>query len=208
MAISSNFFAAAYPEPWQILGVKLRPFSLGHYLKLSRLGCAFVSDKEETASLSDLLLGIVVCSMPTTVDSDKDPFWKWLARTRGGFRYRCYTIKQRLLRKPAATPAEYDAFRWGRRMGEIDFPAKVKLFSDYLDANSSAPAYIEERQATPPKASGAHWTQSVLSALVSKAGYTMEEALNVPISRALADYLKQAESDGAIRLLPEGAGYG
>ena len=202
MAISPDFFAAAYPEPWQVLGVKLRPFSLGHYLKLSRLGCAFVSSKEEHATLSDLLLAVVVCSMPTTVDTEKDPFWQWLARRSGGWRWRVYSLCQRIKRKPVATPAEYDAFLWGKRVGQVDLPARVKMFTDYMEACSTSPPYVEEHQSTPPKASGAHWTQSVLSCLVAKGGYSMEEALNVPISRALSDFIKQAESDGAVRILP------
>jgi hypothetical protein len=205
MAIANNFFAAAYPEPWQVLGVKLRPFSLGHYLKLSRLGCAFVSDKEEHATLSDLLLGVVVCSMPTTVDQEQDPFWQWLGRRSGGWRWQCYRAWQWLRRKPVASPAEYDAFVWGRKVGEIDLSEKVRLFADYMDKCSAAPAYVEEHQSGPPKASGAHWTQAVLASLVSKCGYTMQEALNVPVSRALADFLKQAETDGAVRLIPEEA---
>lgn len=205
MAIANNFFAAAYPEPWQVLGVKLRPFSLGHYLKLSRLGCAFVSDKEQTATLSDLLLGVVVCSMPTTVDQDQDPFWRWLGRRSGGIRWQVYRAFQWLRRKPVASPAEYDAFVWGRKVGEIDLGQKVRMFADYMDQCSSAPPYVEEHQSSPPKASGAHWTQAVLSSLVSKCGYTMQEALNVPVSRALADFIKQAETDGAVRILPEGA---
>lgn len=202
MAIANNFFAAACPEPWQVLGVKLRPFSLGHYIKLSRLGCAFVSEKETQATLSDLILGCVVCSMPTAVDQEQDPFWQWLGRTRGGLRYRLYCVKQWLLRKPKATPAEYDAFLWGQSIGAIDLGAKVELFASYMDQCSAAPPYVEERgQSSKP--SGAHWTQAVLSSLVSKCGYTMEEALNVPVSRALADFIKQAESDGMVRIIPQ-----
>ena len=202
MSVSADFFAAAYPEPWQVLGVKLRPFSLGHYIKLSRLGCAFVSDKEEHATLSDLLLGIVVCSMPNHVDQSRDEFWQWLSRTEGGWRWKLYKFGQWLRSKPVASPAEHDAFVWGKQIGEVDLPSKVKLFADYLDACSVSPAYVEENKDTPSKPSGAHWTQSVLSALVSKCGYTMEEALNVPISRELSDFIKQAESDGAVRILP------
>ena len=129
--------------------------------------------------------------MPTTVDQSADPFWQWLGREHGSWRYRLYSFKQRLFRRKVATPAEYDAYLWGKRLGQIDVPAKVKLFSDYLDAHSAAPPYVEEKQSAPPKPSGAHWTQSVLSALVSKCGYTMEEALNVPVSRALSDFIKQ-----------------
>ncbi len=87
-------------------------------------------------------------------------------------------------------------------MGEIDLPERVKMFSDYMEACSAMPAYVEEHQSTPPKASGAHWAQSVLACLVAKCNYDMRDALNVPMSRALADFLKQAETDGAVRILP------
>lgn len=205
MAIADNFFAAAYPEPWQILGVKVRPFSLGHYIKLSRLGCAFVSEKETTATLADLILGVIVCSMPTTVDPSADPFWQWMNRKSGGWKYFFYKHRKILMGKKFATPAEYEVFLWGKKMGAIDFAQKVKMFSAYMDSHSAMPAYVEERPDSQSKPSGAHWSQSVLSSLVSKCGYTMEEALNAPVSRALSDFLKQAESDGAVRLIPSEA---
>lgn len=202
MAIAKDFFTAAFPAPCQILGVELRPFSLGHYLKLSRLGCAFVSEQKGFATNADLILGIVVCSMPTAVSQDADKFWQWLSRRKSGWRYWCYTIKQKLLRKPVATPAEFDCYLWGKQVGDFDLEAKAKIFAEYMDACSVAPAYVEERSDSPPKMSGAPWAQSVLSTLVSKCGYSMEEALNVPVSRALADFIKQAESDGLVTILP------
>jgi hypothetical protein len=204
MAANSDFIAAAYPEPWQILGVNLRPFSLGHYIKLSRLKCAFVSEKEETATLGDLLLGIIVCSMPTATDFSKDDFWNWLQRKDGGIRYSLYAIKQRILRRQVATPAEYDVFVWGKQNKGIEFASKVKLFSDYIEKHSVAPAYVEHPNDNP-KGSGAHWTQTVIQCLTSRCGYTQEEALNAPMSRALADYIKQCESDGAVTILPQEA---
>ena len=203
MAIAKDFFAAAIPEPWQILGVKLRPFSLGHYLKLSRLGCAFVSEQETNASLSDLILGCIVCSMPTTVDQEADPFWLWLGRTTGGLKYKLHAAKQRMLGKKIPTPAEYDCFIWGEQLGsKINLAEKIQQFKSYLDSNSVVPPYVEIKRESSGHTSGAHWTHSVLSALVSRCGYDMEQALNVPVSRALSDFIKQAETDGAVSILP------
>lgn len=205
MEVANNYFEAAYPEPYQILGVRLRPFSLGHYIKLSRLGCAFVSETEQNAKLSDLLLGIVVCSMPTSADQEKDEFWKWLSRRNGGIRYRFYKAFKQLFRMPYSTPAEYDFFMWGKKMGLIDFKAKVGMFSEYMAKHSAIPAYVEEKRDAPPRPSGSHWVHSVLVSLVSNCGYTMEDALNAPISRALSDFIKKAESDGAVRIIPSEA---
>lgn len=202
MAIADNFFSAACPEPWQVLGVKLRPFSLGHYIKMARLDCAFVSETARTATLPDLLLGVIVCSMPTEVDQEHDPFWRWLGRRRGGWRWEAYRLGKWFVRKPAASPAEYDAYLWGKRIGGVDLAEKVKLFSDYMESCSAMPPYVEEGCGGAGKISGAHWTQSVLSSLVSRCGYNMREALNVPLSLALADFIKQAETDGAVRILP------
>lgn len=202
MAIAKDFFAAAIPEPWQILGVKLRPFSLGHYLKLSRLGCAFVSEQETNASLSDLLLGCIVCSMPTTVDQEADPFWLWLGRKTGGLKYKLHSAKQRAMGRKVPTPAEYDCFVWGEKLGsKINLAEKIQQFKAYVDANSVAPPYVEIKTGSE-QTSGAHWTHSVLSALVSRCGYDLEQALNVPVSRALSDVIKKAESEGTVTILP------
>ena len=39
-----DYLHSIIPEPVTILGQELRPFSLGHYLLLNRLDCAFLSD--------------------------------------------------------------------------------------------------------------------------------------------------------------------
>lgn len=204
MAIAKDYFAAACPEPWQILGVKLKPFSLGHYIKLHRLGCAFVSEIDTEAGLQDLVMAVVVCSMSSDADQDEDQFWTWLNRRTGGLRYRLYRLKQKLFGKSIATPAEFDVYRWGKRVGEVDVAEKVKMFSQYMELCSAMPAYVEETK-TGAKESYAHWAQSVLHALVSKCGYSINEAMNAPMSRAMADFIKQAEVDGVVRILPSEA---
>ena len=197
---TSTYFAAAYPEPWQVLGVNLLPFSFGHYLKLHRLGCAFISEKEEQATIGDLLLGIVVCSMRSNPDPQLDPFWVWLHRDRPE------SVLQRLwwkINRNKLTPAEYEIMTWGRKVGIFELKEKAGLFSKYIEHHSQMPAYVEEPSDTPPRESGAHWAQSVIGSLVSKCGYTQIEAYNVPMPKAMSDFFKHAESEGSIRLLSQ-----
>jgi hypothetical protein len=193
-----DYFSAAYPEPWQVLGVKLLPFSFGHYLKLHRLDCAFVSEDAKAASIGDLLLGIVVCSMRSNPDPEQDPFWQWLHRERPDSL--CGRLRWHL-RRHKLTPAELEILQWGRKVGVFQLEEKAKLFDSYIKLHSKVPPYVEEPSDSPRRESGAHWAQSVIAALVAKCGYTQLEAYNVPMPKAMQDFFKHAETDGSIRLL-------
>jgi len=202
--MANTYFEAAYPAPWQVLGVPLKPFSLGHYIKLHRLGCAFVADDAMPATLKDLVLGVAVCSMPSHPDASCDPFWNWISRAEpeGWLESRWYKLRCKLailFKSKLLSPAELDMVRFGRRVGVVNLPEKVSLFAEYINAHAKAPAYWED--GADGKKSGAHWSHAMLAALVSKCGYTQEEAHNVPMSKALADYFKYAEGEGCVRLM-------
>jgi len=203
-----DYFSAAYPEPWQIIGVNLRPFSIGHFLKLKRLDCAFVADGESVASVGDLLLGIIVCSMPSSPDTERDAFWKWYHRRSpegmfAGLRWRAKKRAARLLRKEMLTPAEFDVYQFGRSVGVFSLKEKSAMFQSYIAAHTgSLPHWIEPSNGSERK-SGAHWIHSMISCLTSSCGYTIAEAYNVSFGKALADYLKHAENNGAVRLMTD-----
>ena len=55
-----DYYQAAVPDGWQILGVKLRPLSLGHLILLKRYGSAFVVGGIPTEA--DLVLSVLICS--------------------------------------------------------------------------------------------------------------------------------------------------
>lgn len=120
-----DFFAAAIQEPTTILGVRLRPFSLGHLIILQRLKSAFVTDGEEM-TIHDLALSVLVCSLPYTEGcalfnrTDLPKFFlNWHSQLIGGWRA-----------------------RWGfRKPIVIDYPKKVREFSDYLSRGSQVPCY-------------------------------------------------------------------
>ncbi|MDA7624668.1 hypothetical protein N8697_00700 [bacterium] len=55
-----GFHQAAIPDSWQVLGVKLRPLSLGHLILLHRYESAFVSGGLPTPA--DLVMSVLICS--------------------------------------------------------------------------------------------------------------------------------------------------
>jgi len=109
-----SYAAASIPEPYRILGLRLRPFSLGHYLLFERFHCAFLCADPALATRQDLLLGVLICSMR------HDEFLAFLEQKN-------FT---------------QEITRWGKRIGLFDFPAKAALFRAYLDAGRSEPNYI------------------------------------------------------------------
>lgn len=166
-----DYFAATMPEPWQVLGLRLRAFSLGHYKLLKRFECAFVADGEAHATAEDLLLGVLVCS--------REP--------------------KEFLRMIESPTFKQDARAFGDSVGIFDLKEKCLMFADYIAEHSAQQPYWEE--ANEGKTSGAHWAQCLEVTLRSKLGWTSEDIDTHPISKAFADYFKLAESEGMIRLM-------
>lgn len=178
--MDAAYFQAAVPEPYRIFGLQLLPLSLGRYRLLMRFDCAFVADGEAKATIEDLLVGILICSMRV-----KD-FLELLGSRRWNRELK----------------------RWGRRVRrEMDADpyfnilAKVGLFQSYIQESSHVPNYWNEM--AEQGGSAAHWSHNVEVSLRSQLGYTAEEIEEGPLSKALADYFKHAENQGLIRLICE-----
>lgn len=124
--MTDEFYSVAVPEQRQILGLPLRPLSLGHLILLHRVKSAFVC--EGTVNYNELAIAALICSL--TYDDGlaclKDPgtadFLKLLGERITGIR----EWRVRLgIRKPRV----------------IDLPANVAAFSAYLKEGSSIPHY-------------------------------------------------------------------
>lgn len=84
--ISAHYYAAEASETPRCIGLKLRPYSLGHRLTLLAAGNSFVIGEEW--SFQDLILGVLVCSQ-TRAEWEKTKgnpflglflkFWGWKA---------------------------------------------------------------------------------------------------------------------------------
>ena len=115
--MSASYIKAAIPEPHVILGRKLRPFCIGHYLILSRFDCAYVSETSANASREDLIFAVLVCSM-----RPKD----FMA----------------FVEDDGAEKAVKD---WGKKVGVFDFKEKSDAFQNYLAEHSQMPAFWIEQ---------------------------------------------------------------
>ena len=197
----NSIFAAALPEPYRILGLKLRPFSLGHYVILSRHGSAFVAEQEGRATREDLIFAVLVCSMSFEefnewIDSGPLP---WRQKALAVFRFiTSRSSLAELLLALRRSAAEYHVARWGRQVGVFDLAEKAALFKRYVDEHSALPKYWEEKESKP---SGGHWSQAVFLTLTGELGFTATQAWNMGLREAFLHFFKHAESIGAVRLM-------
>ena len=190
--MEAAYFSAALPEPYRILGLPLKPLSLGRYRLLKRFGCAFVSDVETKAGLDDLLLGVVVCSMRV------DEFLERLQSGKLAKDVRRWARKVCPLAWFGLIPIIGKLWRRGHAFNVIE---KMSLFKRYLDAGSEPPKYWDE--GTNNRQSGAHWAHGVECVLRGELGWTEEEINEAPLTKAMADYFKFAEGQGLVRLMTD-----
>lgn len=62
MSLQGDYLKACIPEPFRVLGQRLKPYSLGHAFILNRLGSPFAVDfGKRVPSLGDLYFAIWVC---------------------------------------------------------------------------------------------------------------------------------------------------
>lgn len=124
--MTDEFYSVAVPEQRQILGLPLRPLSLGHLILLHRVKSAFVC--EGTVNYNELAIAALICSLTYNdgLACLKDPgtadFLKLLGERITGIR------------------------EWRVRLGickprVIDLPANTVAFYDYLKDGNSTPYY-------------------------------------------------------------------
>lgn len=107
-----SFVQAAVPEPFQILGLRLKPFSLGHYILLKRYG--FVCDSGEPYTRENMILACLVCSM------DYREFLEFIE----------------------SPDYKADVIAWGELCGHFNLAEKLRLFYEYIAPSFEEPAFI------------------------------------------------------------------
>lgn len=191
-------FKAAIPEPYQILGLRLLPLSLGRYRLLHRFQCAFVSEEATTAEIGDLLLGVLVCSMHC------DEFVSFYQSKRFSKEVRKWSARI------GATPPWFMRGKWGRLISlspigkwwrknhSFNFVEKMQLFKNYVTEAQAIPEYAPTHQSND--SSTAHWSTSVEIVLRSELNWTVDEINEGPLTKALSDYFKHLELQGLVKI--------
>ena len=180
--MSAEFYTAAIPEPVAILGVRLRPFSLGHVMLLNRFGNAFGTGA--SPSIEDLIQAIVICSQKyadALADMDNPKLPEIVAAWQ---------------RKLAPRN------RLGFRSAGLGFSPAVEIarFTEYVRAGSSFPLFtVKENHQGDPM--GVPMVQSVKVLLQSKMGFSEADVLDRPWGLCLWDYFTLNAMEGHCKLM-------
>jgi hypothetical protein len=187
--MSAAIFEAAIPEPFRILGLRLKPLSLGRYRLLQRFHCAFVAEKEVSAGMADLLLGLLICSMEVR------EFLEFIESSDAARQLKAWRKKIWPMSWLGLVP--WVGGWWCRRRGS-DAVEKMDLFKLYIAKGSRTPKYWEEE---PGQGSADHWSHAIEVILRSELNWSEREIDEAPLSKALSDYFKWAENKGLVRLM-------
>jgi len=182
--VSDDFYSAAIPEPTTVLGLRLRPFSLGHVILLGRVRSSFVTEGEPL-SLHDLALSVLICSLSYTDglslfnNRNLDRFFKrWHSRLAG----------------------ESWLTRLGfRKLREIDYAQKAVEFGEYIKRASKIPNY--SYRADDFKQIECPSVQIVKVTLMRDMGFREAELMDRPWGLCLWDYVTIRALAGHISLV-------
>jgi hypothetical protein len=174
--MQAAFQQAALPEPFTVLGKKLKPYTLGHDILLGVFESGFCRDVKTPATFEDLLLSVWVCSM------DAPSVWEHLQNPRLG----------KTLRK------------WGKQCGLFDVSEAYVAFSNYINAHTETPAYWVEDRNGGGSPSDIPFSQFLKVQLMREFGMKEHEALDTPYAQACLNYLTILEGNGRIRFMSEG----
>jgi hypothetical protein len=190
--VSASPFTARVPEPYRILGLKLKPLSLGRYCLLRRFDCAFVSEEPDAiARPADLVLGVFICAQSCR------EFLELLSN--GKFQIEIQRWGHKLFE---TGPWAKHLPKKLRRPKPFNYVEKVALFKSYLSDSVKIPKYWEEHEGDA-NSSGAHWTDCMEGVLRGELNWTEGEVNERPLSKAIGDYYKWMESKGAIHLVSD-----
>lgn len=164
----------ALPEPHTILGLRLKPLTLGHLLYLSRFGVEQVND------VGSLITALMICSrsfeqiQPTLDDplfSLKTNFWLWRVSKKSW------------------------PFFW--RRGGIDWRDKFKRWDAYYAAHTVTPKAVAKRSGAS-MASNVPFLQHLKVTLQSELNYSPREAMGCAFNIAMLDYYTFHELQGNV----------
>lgn len=157
------------------MGVRLRPFSLGHFIVLQRVRSPFVSDEDLKVTVADLIFAVWACSRSwekalSSFDERFDARLKWL-RLRSFF----------------MTPQEIaERMLMFRRYVNDAFSVDKPLMSD-----------SKTRHCTTPM------TMMLVQTLTREYGLSRSEALDTPVGQAIMEHYAIMESAGAVTFVSD-----
>ena len=157
------------PRPFVVLGVELKPFSVGHKLLLQQICSPYEDGK--SCGPDDLMLAVAFCS--TTFEDG------------------CAELNGAGLDKRIKS--------WYKRLGgDLDWVAASKLFGEYIAYHSRFYAFAQTQEPDQYTQSKSPLLHSVIATLQIEYGLSQSEALNRCFGLAMCDYILACERKGGV----------
>ncbi len=180
MTVAQSIATAYLPESHVVCGVRLRAFSIGHWLHLNRHGVSFVSGTNH--DIGHLLTAVLICSetyegfISGLVSGQIEKAIKsWQRRLSGGL----FGKIRRKLRGKRSTVSDIIGF---------EFAKECDAFQNYLDShglnkriNDWAIPSIRTRGSGEEKDSGVPEIAELLDALITELHIEYKDVLNLPL---------------------------
>lgn len=191
--MTTQFLKAAVPEPFIVLGLRLRPLSIGHLVLMQWSGLSFMREDNSKPNLDDLIIGCLICSM----------------------RFRQYqeflqspdiaSVLTRLGRRALFEPKRgwsRLAF-WRKAKPALRVQERFELFDKYLADGMDIPQFELPNSAAQSMIIGSPWLQCLRIMLMTKFHMPAEETWDYPYRQAVWDVCTARESDGALSIIGE-----
>lgn len=180
---AAAWFEAAHPAPdVTCLGLRLRPYCLGHQILLRLQGSPLAEEQIPIALLEDpvnafkpLALAVMICTQT-------------------------YEAAQKSLRSRVVAPAFVRIWAQVVRARMMRPRAELAKFHRYRTAALWIPDVPDTNKPGKTRSLSSPWELRYLAALQSIFGYTESQALNMPLSRATALYTAWLEQEGKLDL--------
>jgi hypothetical protein len=185
MSLSADYAAAMFPDPVRILGVRLRPYCIGHALLLQRIGSPYVAEdggRRTESGLGDLFMALWICSQP----------WD--------------QAEARLRSRRARWLLKWWSWQFHQQpdtQAALAFVcAETQLFR-YIGHAWRGPTLWEKQRTGPVETPGAPLLAHLKVTLMSSLHCSQHQALSWPVRAALFDYATHAERAGQVGIVSE-----
>lgn len=176
----NGIFCAIAPARWTILGLRLRPFALGHLILLKRIGSPFVCDGK-ALDLFALQTAVFICSRSyeEALDGIDDPgLTRAFARWRGKL---------------------FGHWWWPRRISLVE---KWLAFESYMREGDWAPAL---KASENTRRVGLPFEQAVRVKLMERLGLKDSEVMNRGWAMCKSDFYTLQDTDGVLTVYDDAA---
>lgn len=206
MSQLDGYLQALLPEPTQVLGLSLKPFSLAHLNMLQRKQCtSFIngfSDKSAGSLLvyvNDFLTTVIVCAMTYEEVKEADEKDVITLCTRKWNKDKTF---REIYHK--AIFSEY-VERWNKELEtacnnkSVNMLQEMEKMKQYIKDSFTVPeSYPIEDGADKSFTSGVSWEQSLRDFLLTR--YSESEAMNLPLSLAFWEWTREAEKNRQVSM--------